>query len=95
MLRAEISRQGVLAVKLAQTLATRPDLIGDEAAAALAVLQDANEPFSDEAAFAIVAEELDCEVGQLTAHWADDVSELSTSVGDGGDGSGGDGRAQL
>jgi predicted unusual protein kinase regulating ubiquinone biosynthesis (AarF/ABC1/UbiB family) len=75
VLRAEISKQGVLAVKLAQTLATRPDVIGDEAAAALAVLQDSNVPFSDEEAFAIVAEDLRC-AGPLAARWVDDPSDV-------------------
>jgi predicted unusual protein kinase regulating ubiquinone biosynthesis (AarF/ABC1/UbiB family) len=83
VLRAEISKQGVLAVKLAQTLATRPDLIGDEAAAALAVLQDSNVPFGDEEAFAIVAEDLGCE-GPLAAHWVDDPADICHAASPGG-----------
>ena len=54
LLREGISRLGVVFVKLAQTLATRPDVVGDEVAAALAVLQDANRPFAEEEARRIV-----------------------------------------
>jgi ubiquinone biosynthesis protein len=42
-----VSKLGVVFVKVAQTLATREDLVGAEAAAALSVLQDANKPFDD------------------------------------------------
>ena len=45
-------------MKLAQTLATRPDLVGEEAAAALESLQDANAPFPDDIALAAVDAEL-------------------------------------
>ena len=47
VLRREVSKLGVVFVKVAQTLATREDLVGAEAAAALSVLQDANKPFDE------------------------------------------------
>ncbi|KAK3232798.1 hypothetical protein CYMTET_56871, partial [Cymbomonas tetramitiformis] len=40
VLRNGISQLGPVFVKLAQTLSTRPDIVGDEAAGALSVLQD-------------------------------------------------------
>ena len=40
-----LNRLGPTYVKLGQTLATRPDIVGPEVAADLAVLQDAMEPF--------------------------------------------------
>ena len=49
---------GVVFVKLAQTLATREDLVGAEAAAALGVLQDANTPFDDAVAMRMIREDL-------------------------------------
>ena len=47
VLRREVSKLGVVFVKVAQTLATSEDLVGAEAAAALSVLQDANKPFDE------------------------------------------------
>ncbi len=40
MLRRGVVELGVVFIKVAQTLATRPDIIGDEAAAALSTLHD-------------------------------------------------------
>lgn len=57
-LRDEVSQLGVVFVKLAQTLATRPDIIGEEAAASLESLQDANKPFDDAVAKKAVEEDL-------------------------------------
>ena len=59
LLKAEISKLGVVFVKLAQTLSTRPDLVGEEAAAALESLQDRNEQFSDVIAKRFVREDTD------------------------------------
>jgi len=61
LLRREISQLGIVFVKLAQTLATREDLIGAEAANALAVLQDANPSFDNVAAMRIIREDLQWE----------------------------------
>ncbi|KAJ8599994.1 hypothetical protein CTAYLR_001827 [Chrysophaeum taylorii] len=61
-LRSEVSRLGVVFIKLAQTLATRPDIIGEEAACALESLQDQNEPFDDALAKAIIDEDLGSEI---------------------------------
>ena len=57
-LRDEVSKLGVVFVKLAQTLATRPDIIGEEAAASLESLQDSNRPFADAVAKKAVEEDL-------------------------------------
>ncbi|GAB5365045.1 hypothetical protein AAMO2058_001022700 [Amorphochlora amoebiformis] len=58
ILRETIGQNGVLFIKLAQTAATRPDLIGDEAALALEKLQDRTQPFDDKIAKKILQEEL-------------------------------------
>ena len=58
VLRDEISKLGVVFVKLAQTMATRPDIIGEEAAASLESLQDGNRPFDDAVALASIEAEL-------------------------------------
>ncbi|KAJ1450335.1 ABC1 family-domain-containing protein, partial [Pelagophyceae sp. CCMP2097] len=58
VLRREVSQLGVVFVKLAQTLATRPDIVGEEAAAALESLQDSNAPFDDAIALRVIAEDL-------------------------------------
>ena len=58
VLREGVVQLGVVCVKLAQTLATRPDIIGDEAAEALAVLHSDNPPFSNAVAYRVIAEDL-------------------------------------
>ena len=57
-LRCGVVKLGVVFVKLAQTLATRPDIIGDEAADALGILQDDNPPFADAVAYGVIADDL-------------------------------------
>jgi predicted unusual protein kinase regulating ubiquinone biosynthesis (AarF/ABC1/UbiB family) len=64
-LRAAVSDLGVVFVKVAQTLATRPDVIGDEAAAALATLQDGNAPFDDGLALRIMADDLGVDLDRI------------------------------
>jgi predicted unusual protein kinase regulating ubiquinone biosynthesis (AarF/ABC1/UbiB family) len=59
VLRNALSALGPVSVKCGQTLAERPDLIGDEAAGALKSLQGENEPFANELAWAMMAEDLD------------------------------------
>ena len=53
-----LTRLGPSFVKLAQTLSMRPDLVGDIYAGALTKLQDDVRPFPNDAAFAILEEEL-------------------------------------
>jgi len=57
-LRDGIARLGPVFIKMAQTLSTRPDIIGEEAADNLMVLQDQVGPFSTEEAHAIIKREL-------------------------------------
>ena len=58
VLRNALSSLGAVSVKCGQTLAERPDLIGDEAASALKSLQGNNQPFPSEQAFQMIAEDL-------------------------------------
>jgi ubiquinone biosynthesis protein len=57
-LSVALNRLGPSYVKLGQFLATRPDVVGKEAALALTALQDNVPPFSEEAARAEIAEAL-------------------------------------
>lgn len=57
-LRDGIARLGPVFIKMAQTLSTRPDIIGEEAADNLMVLQDKVGPFSSEEADEIIKREL-------------------------------------
>lgn len=50
---------GVFFVKVGQTAAQRPDIVGDEIAEELKGLQEKSTPFSDEVALRIIAEDLD------------------------------------
>jgi len=59
VLRAGLADMGVFFVKMGQTLAQRPDLVGDELAEELKGLQEKNAPFDDEVALTIIAEDLD------------------------------------
>ena len=56
--RDGVASLGPVFVKMAQTLSTRPDIIGDEAADALKPLQDEMDPFSSEQAYGQIREEL-------------------------------------
>ena len=58
VLRNALSNLGAVSVKCGQTLAERPDLIGEEAASALKSLQGNNQPFPSEQAFQMIAEDL-------------------------------------
>lgn len=58
-MREEISKLGPVFVKCGQTLAERPDLIGDEAANALKLLQGENTPFPNDLAWNMIVEDLD------------------------------------
>jgi predicted unusual protein kinase regulating ubiquinone biosynthesis (AarF/ABC1/UbiB family) len=59
VLRNALSALGPVSVKCGQTLAERPDLIGDEAAGALKSLQGENAPFENALAWAMIAEDLE------------------------------------
>eukprot|EP00667_Euglena_gracilis_P017765 EG_transcript_18788 len=58
VLRRGVVELGVVYIKVAQTLATRPDIIGDEAAQALSILHDDNPPFPNKVAYRIIADDL-------------------------------------
>lgn len=57
-LRDGIASLGPVFVKMAQTLSTRPDVIGQEAADSLTILQDQMTPFSSDDAYKNIREEL-------------------------------------
>mmetsp|Transcript_35285 Transcript_35285/g.64550 ORF Transcript_35285/g.64550 Transcript_35285/m.64550 type:complete len:844 (-) Transcript_35285:93-2624(-) len=57
-LRSGLAQMGVFFVKMGQTLAQRPDLVGDDVAEELKGLQERNAPFADEAAHQIIADDL-------------------------------------
>jgi hypothetical protein len=58
VVRDGIASLGPVFVKMAQTLSTRPDIIGDEAADALKPLQDQMAPFSSVGAYEQIRDEL-------------------------------------
>mmetsp|Transcript_73852 Transcript_73852/g.130243 ORF Transcript_73852/g.130243 Transcript_73852/m.130243 type:complete len:972 (-) Transcript_73852:1842-4757(-) len=58
MLRDGLAGLGPVFLKIGQTLAQRPDIIGDEAADELKLLQSASPPFDSAIAFAIMAQDL-------------------------------------
>ena len=57
-LRQAMTRLGPVFVKIGQTLSQRPDLIGEEAADELKLLQQSNEPFPNNLAWKTIAEDL-------------------------------------
>ncbi|CAK9081068.1 unnamed protein product [Durusdinium trenchii] len=57
-LRRGLQKMGVFFVKIGQTAAQRPDIVGDEVAEELKGLQEQSTPFSDELALQILAEDL-------------------------------------
>jgi len=63
VLREAVAALGPVFVKLGQTLASRADLVGDEAAEALKGLQDRMEPFPTDEAMVIMREELGLDSG--------------------------------
>ena len=71
-LRSALNRLGPTYVKIGQTLATRPDIVGPEVAANLAQLQDKMEPFDP----ALVPRLLHEALGDR----ADDLTELSPPI---------------
>jgi len=61
-----LNRLGPTYVKFGQTLATRPDIVGPEIAAELAVLQDAMEPFDMALVPGLLSEALEAKAAELT-----------------------------
>ncbi|CAE8627394.1 unnamed protein product, partial [Polarella glacialis] len=57
-LRTGLAQMGVFFVKMGQTLAQRPDIVGDELAEELKGLQERSVPFDDQVALQIIAEDL-------------------------------------
>src|SRR5207248_807726 len=70
-LAAALAKLGPSFIKLGQILATRADLLGDEIAADLALLQDRLSPFSGDLARRLIEAEFDCEIGSLFAVFGD------------------------
>lgn len=64
-------------IKFGQVLSTRPDVVGDELAVQLRVLQDKLPPFSIEAAKAAVAQELRVPVDEVFSEFSEPVAAAS------------------
>ncbi|XRB05640.1 ABC1 domain-containing protein [Pycnococcus provasolii] len=69
VLRSALSALGPVFVKAGQTLAQRPDLVGDEAADALRRLQEENAQFDDALAFQTIADDLSWDGPLAPNHW--------------------------
>jgi len=78
-LAAALVALGPSFIKLGQSLATRADLIGEEAAHDLSALQDRLRPFSPEIARDILRRELGAEVGALFARF-DETPVAAASI---------------
>ena len=57
VLRNELSKLGPVAVKVGQTLSQRPDILPEEVCEQLKGLQTSNEPFPNEEAYRVIAED--------------------------------------
>lgn len=57
VLRSELSALGPVAVKVGQTLSQRPDILPEDVCEALKGLQTSNEPFPNEEAYRVIAED--------------------------------------
>jgi ubiquinone biosynthesis protein len=64
-------------IKFGQTLSTRPDVVGDELALQLRVLQDKLPPFPTDAAKATVTQELGVHVDSVFSEFSDPVAAAS------------------
>ncbi len=64
-------------IKFGQILSTRPDVVGDELAAQLRVLQDKLPPFPVETARAIVSRELEVDVDDIFSSFSEPVAAAS------------------
>lgn len=72
-----VSDLGPLWVKLGQTLAVRPDVVGPRLAAALSGLQESAPPFPTATAAHIIQQELGAPPAQLFAWWSGPVAAAS------------------
>jgi ubiquinone biosynthesis protein len=78
-LAAAFQEIGPAFIKLGQMLATRADLLGDEIAADLAMLQDRLPPFPASEARALIEAEFECTLGSLFAAF-DDTPVAAASI---------------
>src|SRR6185312_8596140 len=78
-LAAAFQEIGPAFIKLGQMLATRADLLGDEVAADLALLQDRLPPFPAREARATIEAEFGCPLGELFADF-DDAPVAAASI---------------
>jgi ubiquinone biosynthesis protein len=78
-LAAAFQEIGPAFIKLGQMLATRADLLGDEVAADLALLQDRLPPFPAQEARATIEAEFGCPLGELFADF-DDAPVAAASI---------------
>jgi hypothetical protein len=69
-IRTTVSDLGPLWVKLGQTLAVRPDVVGTQLAAALSGLQESAPPFPTATAAQILQEELGVPLSEVFAWWS-------------------------
>lgn len=72
-----LTAMGPAYIKFGQVLSTRPDVVGDEMATQLRVLQDKLPPFSVEEAKASIADELGMHADDLFASFSDPVAAAS------------------
>ncbi len=72
-----LTAMGPAYIKFGQLLSTRPDVVGDELAQQLQILQDKLPPFATEIAKATVAEELGRPVSELFSEFSDSVAAAS------------------
>ena len=76
-LASALGSLGPAYIKLGQVLATRPDLVGEDVAEALAKLQDRVPPFSATLAQAVIAAELNLPAGVLFSQFSEPVAAAS------------------
>ncbi|PZX15056.1 2-octaprenylphenol hydroxylase [Palleronia aestuarii] len=72
-----LSALGPAYIKFGQVLSTRPDVVGDELAAQLSVLQDKLPPFSREVAIATIKKELEIDVDDVFSSFSEPVAAAS------------------
>ncbi|WOI56208.1 2-polyprenylphenol 6-hydroxylase [Palleronia sp. LCG004] len=72
-----LSALGPAYIKFGQVLSTRPDVVGDEVAGQLRVLQDKLPPFPRDEALATIASELGIDPDELFSHFSEPVAAAS------------------
>jgi len=77
-LKGSLQKLGPVFVKVGQTLAQRPDIVGDDVAEILKSLQSKTKPFPDEIAHRIILEDLN-HTGPLAPNVADEFMEAAGS----------------